>query len=81
MMRKRKENNDMKEIWIRVGMTVKVTESQYEELRKASLDKEASEAYGYSIYRDLDDLPDWFEKKIEEGAVIDGDSYIPSECW
>lgn len=71
----------MKEIWVRVGMTVKVTEEQYEELREAALDEESSEDYGYEVYGDLEDFPDWFYKKIEEDGVIDGDSYIPSDCW
>ncbi len=71
----------MKEVWVRVGMTVKVTEEEYEELRKAALDEKASEEYGYEIYGDLEDFPDWFDEKIEEDGVIDGDLYIPGDCW
>ena len=56
-----------KTIWLRVGMTVPVTDKQYTKL-KAMFDDE-----------DIEELeaPDWLIKRAEKYGVIDGDSYIP----
>lgn len=72
----------MKTIWARVGMTVEVTDEEYEMLREMARNDSMTEACGYDVYDDLDVFPSWFNKRLENGTgSIDGDSYIPSDCW
>lgn len=68
----------MKTIWARVGMSVEVTDKQYEELRQLALNEEYDEEY--EVYDDLE-LPDWLLVKFEKKGKIDGDCYIPGDCW
>ena len=71
----------MKRIWARVGITVEVTDEQYEELRQMALNESLSQSHGYPVYDDLDEFPDWLSWKIAKEGIIDGDSYVPSDCW
>lgn len=72
----------MKTIWARVGITVEVTDEEYETLREMARNDSMTEACGHNVYDDLDVFPAWFSKRLENGTgSIDGDSYIPSECW
>lgn len=73
----------MKNIWIRVGTSVEVTDEQYEEIKKKALSSEYSKSYGYERYDDLDgnEFPGWLWDKIEKRGKIDGDTYIPDTQW
>ena len=64
----------MKTIWARVGMSVEVTDEQYEEVRKLALNDKG-------FYEDLEDFPDWLDEKFEKEGKIDGDYYIPETYW
>lgn len=54
----------MKTVWMRVSMTVEVTDKQWEKLKK--------EAKGDDL-----DVPDWLLEKVKKKGKIDDDSYIP----
>lgn len=71
----------METVWVRVGMSVPVSKEEYEELKKKAKNKEYTESYGYDVYGDLDELPDWFYERIKEKGEIDGDTYIPNDIW
>lgn len=70
----------MKTVWMRVGMTVEVTDEQYEELRKEALNETYTKAYGFNRYDDLE-APSWLLDRIEKYGELDGDSYIPETEW
>lgn len=61
----------MKKIWMRVGVSVEVTDEQFAELRDAS-------TAGNVNYRDVD-CPDWLIELAENYGKIDGDAYIPGD--
>lgn len=63
----------MKKIWLRVGMTVEVSEEQYNELENMSLDFCGN-------YRDVD-APDWLIDLVEDKGKCDGDCYIPLDVF
>lgn len=63
----------MKSIWMRVGMSVEVTDEQYEKLKEEALN-------GSDRYDDLE-TPQWLIDRIEKYGEIDGDSYIPETIW
>jgi len=65
-------------IWARIGMSVMITDEQYEALKAEAYSEEASKAYGYDLYDDLD-VPRWLLKKFKEEGRINGDSYIPQD--
>lgn len=69
----------MKTLWARVGMSVKVTDAQYEMFRKRAIDTEYTEAHGYDIYDDYWD--DELESLFRTKGVFDGDSYVPMVIW
>lgn len=71
----------MKNVWLRVGMSVEVTDEQYEELRQSAINKEYTEAKGYDVYDELDDFPQWFWDKLEKDGKMNGDTYIPENEW
>ena len=69
----------MKKVWARIGMTVEVTDEQYEALRKEALNPDFPEED--KVYDDLDDFPKWLLDKFEKEGEMDGDCYIPGCCW
>ena len=57
----------MKTIHARIGMSVKVTDEQFDEIMELS-----------QKYYDVDDFPEWLEEKFKtEGIMFDAESYIP----
>ena len=69
----------MKTVWARIGMSVKVTDEQYEMLRRKALNPDYPEED--EVYDDFEDLPKWLLDKFEDEGEIDGDCYIPCDCW
>lgn len=68
-----------KKIWARVGMSVEVSDEQYERIKAKALDRKYTESNGYEIYGDYwdDEVDELFMTK----GVFDGDCYIPSCEW
>ena len=66
----------MKKIWARIGMTLEVTDEEYEELRIQALNK-AYQPDDETIYDDLG-LSAALKKKFLEKGKANGDSYIPA---
>lgn len=69
----------MKTLWARVGMSVKVTDAQYEMFRNRAISTKYTEAHGYDIYDDYWD--DELESLFRTKGVFDGDSYVPMVIW
>ena len=61
----------MKKVWMRVGVSVEVTDEQFAELRDMS-------TAGNANYRDVD-VPDWLIDLAQNNGEIDGDAYIPGD--
>lgn len=72
-----------KKIWIRVGMSVTMSEMEYQKVRAVAFDKKRSEELGFEVFRELglEYFPDWFQDRVRKEGVIDGDSYIPDTLW
>ena len=61
----------MKKVWMRVGVSVEVSDEQFAELRDMS-------TAGNANYRDID-VPDWLIDLAQNNGEIDGDAYIPGD--
>ena len=71
----------MKEIWARIGMSVKITDEEYNKIKQLAINEESTESHGYEVFDDLDVFPEWLEKKFETEGTIDGDCYIPGDTF
>lgn len=67
----------MKTIWARIGMSVEITDEEFEKLKNTAHDPN-SKAYGYDLYGDLD-VTEWLLEKFQKSGKINGDSYIPQD--
>ena len=61
----------MKKIWMRVGVSVEVSEEQFAELKEISTTNNAN-------YSDVD-APVWLLDLAQNNGEIDGDAYIPGD--
>ena len=61
----------MKQIWMRMGVTVNVTDKQFEQLKEMSRCERSPELF------DEIEAPDWLLNMVDEMGEQDGDSYIP----
>lgn len=69
----------MKKIWARIGMSLEVTDTQYEVLRHLAAEMDSEEA-GEPVYLELD-LEENMVKEFLKRGVPDGDSYIPASVF
>ena len=65
----------MKTVWMRVGVTVKVTDKQYEQLKEMARDNKNS-TLDHTYYNEIE-APEWLLNMVDEMGKRDGESYIP----
>ena len=63
----------MKTIWARIGMSLEVTDEEYEYLKNHPGECEGDVS-------ETDDDNNLFKRFVKDG-YIDGDCYIPDEIW